>query len=105
MDGKPYLSSVFILLVILKKVQSMTEFDKWEQSLPDVTDVSPDILGQVKHYSEFAFNVYDAAKLPESQLAEIAKTMSVAEEDVLVCELQDDEGEGICPKFVFFVDH
>ena len=105
MDGKPYLSSVFILLVILKKVQSMTEFDKWEQSLPDVTDVSPDILGQVKHYSEFAFNVYDAAKLPESQLAEIAKTMSVAEEDVIVCELQDDEGEGICPKFVFFVDH
>ena len=105
MDGKPYLSSVFILLVILKKVQSMTEFDKWEQSLPDVTDVSPDILGQVKHYSEFAFNVYDAAKLPESQLDGIAKTMSVAEEDVIVCELQDDDGEGICPKFVFFVDH
>ena len=105
MDGKPYLSSVFILLLILKKVQSMTEFDKWEQSLPDASDVSPGILGHVKYYSEFAFNVYDAAKLPESQFAGIAETMSVAEEDVITCELQDDEGEGICPKFVFFVDH
>ena len=105
MDGKPYLSSVFILLLILKKVQSMTEFDKWEQSLPDTSDVSPGILGHVKYYSEFAFNVYDAAKLPESQFAGIAETMSLAEEDVITCELQDDEGEGICPKFVFFVDH
>ena len=105
MDGKPYLGSVFILLVILKKVQSMKEFDKWEQSLPDASDVSPGILRHVKYYSEFAFNVYDAAKLPESQFAGVAEMMSVAEEDVIVCELQDDEGEGICPKFVFFVDH
>ena len=104
-DGKPYVSSVFVLLAILKKVQNLTEFDKWEQSLPDVTDVSPDLMRRVKYYSEFAFNVYDAAKLPESEIARIAETMSVADEDIVTCELRDDEGEGICPKFVFLVDH
>ena len=49
MDGKPYISSLLILLAIFKKVHNMTGFDKWEQSLPDASDVSSDILRQLKH--------------------------------------------------------
>ena len=105
MDGKPYLSSLFILLAIFKKVHKMTEFDRWEQSLPDASDLSSDILRQMKHYAEFACNVYQTKTLQESQTADIAKTMTVAEEDVISYEIRDDEGEGICPKFVFLVDH
>ena len=105
MDGKPYLSSLFILLAIFKKVHKMTEFDRWEQSLPDASDLSSDILRQMKHYAEFACNVYQTKTLQESQTADIAETMTVAEEDVITYEIRDDEGEGICPKFVFLVDH
>lgn len=83
----------------------MTDFDKWEQSLPDASDVSADILGQVKYYAEFACNVYHTIGLQESQMADIAEKMSVEEEDIIVCEIRDDEGERICPKFVFLVDH
>ena len=104
-NGKPYLSSLFILLAIFKKVQNVTDFDKWEQSLPDASDVSADILGHVKYYAEFACNVYQTRAHRESQIGDIAETMTVAEEDVIVSEIQDDEGEGIVPKFVFLVDH
>ena len=105
MDGKPYISSLFILLAIFKKVHKMTGFDKWEQSLPDASDVSSDILGQIKHYAEFACNVYQTKSLQESQIDDIAETMKVSEEDVIASEIRDNDGEGICPKFVFLVDH
>ena len=67
MDGKPYLGSLFTLLAIFKKFHNLTEFDKWEQSLPDASDVSSDILRQIKHYAEFACNVYQTKTLQESQ--------------------------------------
>ena len=69
------------------------------------TNVSSELLNTAKYFSEFAFNVYTAARLSEDDLAGVADIMTVSQEDVIMVELQDDEGEGICPKFVFFIDH
>jgi len=104
-EGKPYRSSIFILLAIVKKVQNLSEFQQWETNLSNITNVSPKTLKESKYFSEFAFNVYSAAKLSESDVLGVAEILSVSSEDILFTELQDDEGEGLCPKFVFLVDH
>jgi len=62
-------------------------------------------MSSSKYFSTFAFNVYKAALLPETDIEGVADIFSVQPEDVMFMELQDDEGEGICPKFVFCVDH
>ena len=105
MDGKPYNSSVFILLAVLKKVQELSGFLTWESGLAVTSDIPDKMMSSSKYFSTFAFNVYKAARLPETDIKGVAEVFSVKPEDVLFMELQDDEGEGICPKFVFCVDH
>ena len=105
MDGKPYNSSVFILLAVLKKVQDLSRFLNWESSLPVTTDIPDKLLSSSKYFSSFAFNIYNAALLDESDTKGIAEIFSIKSEDLMYAELQDDDGEGICPKFVFCVDH
>ena len=105
MEGKPYDGSLFVLLAILKNVQRTAKFDSWNASLPDKSNIPLHLAEEMQHASFFAFNVYDAAKFEEDDTDNVAETMAVSAEDVLAVELQYDEGEGICPKFVLLVDH
>ena len=107
MAGKPYQSSVFILLSILERVHRISEFTQWESKLPNISNVSEEYMKYVRYYSEIAFNVYTAAaKCGETDKKAIAEVMSIeSEEDIIFAELTDDDGEGMCPKFILFVDH
>lgn len=104
MAGKPYKSSVFILLSILERVHRISEFTQWESQLPNVSNVSD--LISVRHFSEIAFNIYTATKCGETDKKAIAEVMSIgSEDDIIFVEFTDDEGEEMCPKFILFVDH
>ena len=105
MEGKPYHGSLFVLLAILKNVQTMAEFDSWERSLPNISDIPLHLAEKIQHASFFAFSVYDAAKFAEDDTDNVAGTMGVSAGEVLAVELRDDEGEGVCPKFVLLVEH
>ena len=105
MEGKPYHGSLFVLLAILKNVQTMAEFDSWERSLPNISDIPLHLAEKIQHASFFAFSVYDAAKFAEDDTDNVAGTMGVSAGEVLAVELRDDEGEGVCPKFVLLVDY
>ena len=105
MEGKPYHGSLFVLLAILKNVQRTAKFDSWNASLPDKSNIPLHLAEKMQHASFFAFNVYEAAKFEEDDTDNVAETMAVSAEDVLKVELQYDEGEGMCPKFVLLVDH
>ena len=73
--------------------------------MPNISDIPLHLAEKIQHASFFAFSVYDAAKFAEDDTDNVAGTMGVSAGEVLAVELRDDEGEGVCPKFVLLVDH
>jgi len=103
LDGKQYNGSLFVLLAVIKKIQNISEFEAWEQNLPDVTNIPQTILDEVKYYSNFAFNVYSAST--ENDTKAIAEKMNIPEDDLILENICEAEEENYCPKFVFLIDH
>lgn len=103
LDGKPYNGSLFVLLAVIKKIQNISEFEAWEQNLPDVTNIPQTILDEVKYYSNFAFNVYSASTENDAQA--IAEKMNILEGDIILENICEAGEENYCPKFVFLIDH
>ena len=93
---------MFVLLAVTKKIQNLSEFEAWEQNLPEVTNVPRSILDEVKYFSDFAFNVYSASTETNSRV--IADKMNISEEDLILENICQPEEENYCPKFVFLVD-
>ena len=102
--GKPYNGSVLMLLLMLERVQSIS-FKHWVSQLPNLTNVQQELIQELKYFSNFAFKVYEAATLDEDDKAGAAAVLDVDEEDILMTEFTDDDGEDMCPKFVLFIDH
>ena len=94
---------MFVLLAVIKKIQNISEFEAWEQNLPDVTNIPQTILDEVKYYSNFAFNVYSAST--ENDTKAIAEKMNIPEDDLILENICEAEEENYCPKFVFLIDH
>ena len=81
MDGKEYNGKIFSLLAIDKKVQNLTDFQTWEKSLPDKSDISTEQISRGKRFGQFALRTYKASLETDSQ--KVADKMGVEQEDVL----------------------
>jgi len=101
MKGKPYNGSFFLLLAIVKKVQNLTEFVSWEESLPTASNISEEELSRAKRFGMFALGTYSASR--ETEIEKIAEKMGVTSEEVLLTGFKTDH-EGLCPKFLVVAD-
>lgn len=102
MQGKAYNGSFFLLLAIVKKVQNLTEFILWEESLPDKSDITEEQLSRGKRFGQFALGTYRASRETENE--KIAEKMGVSPEEVLFTWFKSKD-EGLCPKFIVIVDN
>ena len=101
MKGKPYNGSFFLLLAIVKKVQNLTEFVLWEESLPTASNISEEELIRAKRFGMFALGTYRASR--ETEIEKIAEKMGVESDEVLLTGFKTDH-EGLCPKFLVVAD-
>ena len=102
MNGKPYNGHFLILLAIVKKVQSLTEFTAWEKSLPSQSQISPVQCFRAKRFGQFALGIYRASR--ETTTENVAEKMGLKPEEILYMGFKTDH-EGLCPKFIVVVDH
>ena len=102
MKGKPYHGSFFLLLAIVKRVQNLTEFTSWEDSLPTKSNITQEQLSRGKRFGNFALCTYSASR--ETETVKIAEKMGVSPEEVLFVGFKTNN-EGLCPKFVVVVDN
>lgn len=106
-DQEPYNSYLLMLVALVRHAQNqtatLTSSSRYSLALENgLSDVSPRTFQRDRKFAKYAVDIYAASW--NLSTAEVALTMGVLEEDIVMKWFNDDMDEH-CPKFIILLDH